>query len=339
MACRRGLARRKEENECRHSGLLPSHAALFAALAILLVTVSHCAAQSDQDCYLMDGTPKVCFPNRFSYPGSSLNWISNSTCVGSQGFCEEESSVVVCKMCGSDYGLDHLVDSDNLGMATSWQSGVLQSSSDDVTLTLPDRGAPFLLAGVVLQFSQLPSSFYIEKNDTATGRWMPMAYYARDCSTRYGLSPGQPSTPQPGCTDLTGSTDIRFLTVGTSGLTFEQRVLADQQFVDFINVNSIRLVLDDVNVPALAGQNSSFNYYRVSFARISGQTHCNGHGGMTSGSQCICQHNTAGKNCEVCKDFFNLVQWRKATESDPFECQRECYRPTIHDVFAWNVSC
>lgn len=37
---------------------------------------------------------------------------------------------------------------------------------------------------------------------------------------------------------------------------------------------------------------------------------------------CVCQHNTAGPNCERCAPFYNDQPWRPADDQDPHECQR-----------------
>ncbi|KAF4018705.1 hypothetical protein G4228_009892 [Cervus hanglu yarkandensis] len=37
---------------------------------------------------------------------------------------------------------------------------------------------------------------------------------------------------------------------------------------------------------------------------------------------CVCQHNTAGPNCERCAPFYNNRPWRPAEDQDPHECQR-----------------
>lgn len=36
---------------------------------------------------------------------------------------------------------------------------------------------------------------------------------------------------------------------------------------------------------------------------------------------CVCQHNTAGPNCERCAPFYNNRPWRPAEDQDPHECQ------------------
>ena len=38
--------------------------------------------------------------------------------------------------------------------------------------------------------------------------------------------------------------------------------------------------------------------------------------------QCQCQHNTAGTNCNECKEGFVQKQWRPYTKDDPYECEK-----------------
>ncbi|MXQ94574.1 hypothetical protein E5288_WYG008704 [Bos mutus] len=49
----------------------------------------------------------------------------------------------------------------------------------------------------------------------------------------------------------------------------------------------------------------------------------NGHqNGAKVHEVCVCQHNTAGPNCERCAPFYNNRPWRPAEDQDPHECQR-----------------
>ena len=37
--------------------------------------------------------------------------------------------------------------------------------------------------------------------------------------------------------------------------------------------------------------------------------------------RCECQHNTAGSNCERCKDFYNDLPWKPAIPSEVNACE------------------
>ena len=55
---------------------------------------------------------------------------------------------------------------------------------------------------------------------------------------------------------------------------------------------------------------------------------CNGHAEACDKQDqfkrvCECQHNTCGDNCETCCEPFVQKKWRKATEDNPNECERE----------------
>ena len=90
-------------------------------------------------------------------------------------------------------------------------------------------------------------------------------------------------------------------------------------------------------------------YYAISDMEIGGHCLCNGHASecipenftesvdnthnvtVVAGPRreqrlrCRCQHNTTGRNCERCADFYNDAPWREATASSAHECRRcEC---------------
>ncbi|XP_032464122.1 laminin subunit beta-3 isoform X2 [Phocoena sinus] len=78
-------------------------------------------------------------------------------------------------------------------------------------------------------------------------------------------------------------------------------------------------------------------YYAVSQLRLQGSCFCHGHADHCAPNSrapaspsttvqvhgvCVCQHNTAGPNCEHCAPFYNNKPWKPADDQDPHECQR-----------------
>uniref|UniRef100_A0A480R9N5 Laminin subunit beta-3 n=1 Tax=Sus scrofa TaxID=9823 RepID=A0A480R9N5_PIG len=86
------------------------------------------------------------------------------------------------------------------------------------------------------------------------------------------------------------------------------------------------------------GRHPPSAYYAVSQLRLQGSCFCHGHAdrcapnprapaaGPSTSVQvhevCVCQHNTAGPNCERCAPFYNNRPWSPAHDQDPHECQR-----------------
>ncbi|NWV62794.1 LAMB3 protein, partial [Malurus elegans] len=84
------------------------------------------------------------------------------------------------------------------------------------------------------------------------------------------------------------------------------------------------------------GYHAPSTFYAVTELQVLGSCFCHGHaercgpGGNQHGTlspqqvpaHCVCQHNTAGPNCERCAALYNARPWAPAEDSDPHECQR-----------------
>ena len=69
-------------------------------------------------------------------------------------------------------------------------------------------------------------------------------------------------------------------------------------------------------------------YYSIKEISVGGRCVCNGHATLCPPSedspdllQCLCQHNTAGTNCDQCAEGFLQKPWRLYTKEDPFQCE------------------
>lgn len=71
-------------------------------------------------------------------------------------------------------------------------------------------------------------------------------------------------------------------------------------------------------------------FYSIKDINIGGRCVCNGHASQCDQSSimdpykssCNCQHNTDGSQCEQCRAGYHQYQWRRATISDPFVCEK-----------------
>ena len=89
---------------------------------------------------------------------------------------------------------------------------------------------------------------------------------------------------------------------------------------------------------------SEFSHYILNLFSFS-RCKCNGHASecVPSTGQnleetlvCLCQHNTEGPDCGVCKEDHNDRPWGRATPTDPHECQRKI--TSFKTLFTCNVS-
>lgn len=71
------------------------------------------------------------------------------------------------------------------------------------------------------------------------------------------------------------------------------------------------------------------DYFALADISVGGRCQCYGHAGRclknpADGTfHCDCQHNTAGKNCEICRNGFVDKRWSAATIKSAGECKRE----------------
>ncbi|NWJ05868.1 LAMB3 protein, partial [Crypturellus undulatus] len=228
-----------------------------------------------------------------------------------------------------------------------WQS---QNGMDRVSLQL-DLDKKFLLSSIILKFrSLLPAAMLIERSTDFGRTWKVYQYLASDCAASF---PGIPQSPTESWQDawcqalhaqhgypLHGG-KIKFSVqdlAPTISSSYSQIV---NNLGGFTNLR--------VNFTQLAhivhqGYHSPSTFYAVTEMQVQGSCFCNGHADLCapSGDQqvavnylchnilslfqvhghCVCQHNTAGPNCNHCADFYNDQPWRPAEDDNPHECQR-----------------
>ncbi|XP_035684796.1 laminin subunit gamma-1-like isoform X3 [Branchiostoma floridae] len=256
-----------------------------------------------------------------------------------------------CHMCdSSNPRLTHppryLTDFNNDDNTTWWQSetmlqGVQYPNEVNITLSL---GKSFDITYVRLKFhTSRPESFAIYKRTTEDGEWIPYQYYSGSCRSTFqkinrGVITNRDET-EAICTDE--FSDISPLTGGNVAFsTLEGRPSAynfDNSLTlqDFVTATDIRVTLNRINSfgdevfrdPKVL---KSY-YYAISDFAVGGRCKCNGHaasceanvntGGGGARLICVCEHNTAGVDCDRCLPMFNDRPWGRATASDSHECQ------------------
>lgn len=116
----------------------------------------------------------------------------------------------------------------------------------------------------------------------------------------------------------------------STGLPSVHQVLAPQevqsndpeelQEMGYVTVTSASSTTTSASSTSLA------HHYAVSDFTVGGRCKCNGHAsqcimGKDKQLTCDCKHNTDGRDCEKCKQFFFDRPWGRATAQDANECR------------------
>uniref|UniRef100_A0A8C3AGQ4 Netrin 5 n=1 Tax=Cyclopterus lumpus TaxID=8103 RepID=A0A8C3AGQ4_CYCLU len=166
--------------------------------------------------------------------------------------------------------------------------GVPANASPDTgewVLTLP-LGRRFEITYISLQFCQQgepsdPISISILKSMDYGRTWRPMQHYSSDCLGDFGL-PSQ--------------TVAQTRHQETEPLCSDPRPLQKQR-----------------------------GGMVLAFSTLDGRCKCNGHASRcrrdnTGQAVCVCEHHTAGQDCDVCEDFYCDRPWHRATPTHPNPC-------------------
>ena len=101
-------------------------------------------------------------------------------------------------------------------------------------------------------------------------------------------------------------------------------------FEEWVTATDIRIVLDRLNTfgDEVFGDAQVLKsyFYAIADIAVGARCKCNGHASecvktSDGGRYCLCEHNTAGPNCEECLPFYNNLPWGRATATDAHECK------------------
>ena len=263
----------------------------------------------------------------------------------------------VCHDCSKNSLENHhnaslLTDFNNINKITWWQSQSMNDGDvqfpESVNLTLP-LGKAFEITYVRLRFhSPRPESFAIYKKTCgqADCPWIPYQYYSGSCDSTYPTDDGSPrqrfithekeqvalcTSDYSDISPLTGgSVAFSTLLARPSAYQFDKSAVLQ----DWVTAESLRISLNRINTfgdeifhdPKVL---QSY-YYAISDLTIGGRCKCNGHAyeciyDDESTLKCNCQHNTMGRDCEMCKPLYNDRHWGRATGDSANECKKcEC---------------
>ncbi|KFO94390.1 Laminin subunit beta-3, partial [Buceros rhinoceros silvestris] len=243
------------------------------------------------------------------------------------------------RCCRCDSRLPHAYNGhrvENVLSSTSpsrwWQS---QNSIERVSLQL-DLDQMFQLSSILLQFrSPLPAAMLVERSTDFGQTWQVYQYLASDCAAAFPHVPrGSPESWQDTrCQTLQGHP------LHGGKVKFSVQDLAStittsySQVIDKLGpFTNLRINFTGLPHIARQGYHSPSTFYAVTEMQVLGSCLCHGHADRCAPSgdlhtvqvhrHCVCQHNTAGPNCDRCAPLYNNRPWAPAEDGDPHECQR-----------------
>ncbi|XP_045894612.1 laminin subunit beta-4 [Micropterus dolomieu] len=251
-----------------------------------------------------------------------------------------------------------------------WQS---ENGVHQVSLRL-DLETVFQFSHLVLTFKSFrPTAMLVERSKDFGRSWKVFRYFAEDCSLHF---PAVSNQAADSIDDVV--CDSRYS--GSEPSTDGEVVLKAldpvfqivnpyaQKIQDLITLTNIRVnftrlfTLGDTLLGRRRRNPQDKYYYALYNMVVRGSCFCNGHAsqctpvdrgrgdvftqtGMVHG-RCVCQHNTAGENCEKCQDFHHDTPWRPGGVNTVNICRRcnchghsdSCHFDTAHFELTGGVS-
>ncbi|KAM9320217.1 laminin subunit beta-3 [Gastrophryne carolinensis] len=218
-----------------------------------------------------------------------------------------------------------------------WQS---ENDVDSVFLQV-DLDRKFQLSDVTLDFrSPRPAGMIIERSSDFGKTWQVYQYLAYDCASAFPhVRHGRPQQLNDVvCQQLHGNpTHGGKMSFSPMAITFAVPISKSQQMQMLGEFTNLRIHFTQLTrlPPQVFREPSAF--YAVNEMRVHGSCLCYGHadrcvagnlaekdpfGDIQVHDTCVCQHNTAGTNCERCADLYNDLPWRPADDKSPNACKR-----------------
>lgn len=295
------------------------------------------------DCYTVDGKAKKCVVSEFGNIAIKKQVEATSTCgTPPNRYCNRVSSPVgvemrQCYICDANHiermnPANYLIDSNQ---KSCWVSKTFNDSSalNEATVTI-SLGKKYELTYIILPFcNKLPESMALYKSADFGRKYVPLQYYSSSCMAMYGLEQNgiilKSNEQAAVCKNLYSrsnpyiNTRIAFSLV--EGRPSAHNLENSPVLRDWVTVTDIKVVFNRLSSSRESRTEREDNYYSMSELTLGGRCKCNGHAskcttdGMGS-TTCECQHNTAGADCDRCKDFYFDRPWKLATNKDANEC-------------------
>ncbi|XP_077987019.1 laminin subunit alpha-1-like [Glandiceps talaboti] len=222
----------------------------------------------------------------------------------------------------TDIQLGEQVEIPNIN--TWWQSAN-QVSDVKLTLSLIDE---FLFQEMTLAFrSPRPVDMYFESSINGGLSWQRLKYYAQDCVSSF---PSVPTGPETGTTATCEEAYFQgdentFVPGPIQEVLYNPVKLLGKSYFDFSTQQFF--LATDIRVTLLTPPSASDpvrSFFAVVDWDVRGQCACFGHADECTGengADCICQHNTMGKNCEQCLPLYNNKLWAAGVGIEANACE------------------
>uniref|UniRef100_A0A3Q1G9Z2 Netrin 5 n=1 Tax=Acanthochromis polyacanthus TaxID=80966 RepID=A0A3Q1G9Z2_9TELE len=243
----------------------------------------------------------------------------------------------------NDSNITTLTDLHNPHNLTCWMTHTGPDTGDWV-LTLP-LGRRFEITYISLQFCHQgepsdPISISILKSMDYGRTWRPMQHYSSNCLENFRL-PSQTiaktrhQETEPLCSDprplqrQRGGMVLAFSTL--DGRPSSPDFDYSPTLQDWVTATDIRVVFHQVdklntdNTLPPAFTSPAQAPLALSDLQVGGRCKCNGHASRcrrddAGHAVCVCEHHTAGPDCDVCEDFYFDRPWHRATPTHPNPC-------------------
>ncbi|XP_063811408.1 laminin subunit beta-3 isoform X2 [Pseudophryne corroboree] len=218
-----------------------------------------------------------------------------------------------------------------------WQS---ENGVNPVTLQF-DLDRKFQLSDVTLDFrSPRPAGMLIERSSDFGKSWQVYQYLAFNCAASFPqIKRGRPQNLEDvWCQELQGNpTHGGKIQFSPMAMAFSAPVSKSQQIHQLGELTNLRIIFTQLTRLPPQRYREPSAFYAINEMQVHGSCFCYGHadrcvpgtepardpfGDIQVHDTCVCQHNTAGANCERCADQYNDLPWRPAHENSPNECRR-----------------
>uniref|UniRef100_A0A3B4ZA53 Uncharacterized protein n=1 Tax=Stegastes partitus TaxID=144197 RepID=A0A3B4ZA53_9TELE len=177
-----------------------------------------------------------------------------------------------------------------------------------------------------------PAAMLIERSKDFGRSWKVFRYFAEDCSLHF---PSVSAGPADSIDDVVCDSRYSGSEPSTDGevpvhMTVQIHTMKTGRPAYLITLTNIRLnftrlfTLGDTLLTRRRRNPQDKYYYSLYNMVVRGSCFCNGHAGRCTPvhGRCVCQHNTAGENCERCQDFHHDSPWRPGGENTADICRR-----------------